>query len=323
MNLVTVVTCTYNSSNYIIETLESIARQTYENIELIISDDASYDDTILKVEGWLQQEEIKKRFVKSKILRVNKNTGVSANANRALKAASGDWIKYIGADDTLLPDCISNNVIHVKDNPNIKVLFSQVNMYINDFMETNFLYTTPDHIDNKSILWDQYDSEIQYKMLLISDRIHFTPSIFLNTDTLKSVGGFDERFKLLEDYPLWLKLTKAGYRLFFMDKITVNYRKHAKAINNTDKQFIVNPNYFKNESFRRIYTYPNLPPLIRFYQRYNWYVCQIFRINSLNKSNRFNHFLSVLLTIYLNPGRYMIWLKRKFSSSNDNIYLNN
>jgi hypothetical protein len=131
---------------------------------------------------------------------------------------------------------------------------------------------------------------------------------------LISVGGFDERFKMLEDYPLWLNLTKKGHKLHFMDKVTVNYRQHSKAINNTGRIFLINPNYFKQEEFRKAYTYPYLPMDIRLKQRYVWYASQIFRFDWLNKKLRYNKLLYYLLTIYLNPFKYFIALRKRINS---------
>jgi hypothetical protein len=125
----------------------------------------------------------------------------------------------------------------------------------------------------------------------------------------------------MEDYPLWLNITKSGHKLYFMDKVTVNYRRHPNAINNTGALFIVNPNYFRTESFRRLYTYPFLPPLVRSEQKFRWTVTQIFRINGLNRSNWFNRAVHKLLTVYLNPSRIIMSLQKRLDISvSDNDY---
>lgn len=323
MQLGTVIITTYNSGNFIIETLESILKQSYPNIELIIGDDASTDDTMEKVRFWLEKDHNRNRFSNVRIVEVPENTGPSVNANRTLQIANGAWVKFLGADDTLLPHCISDNMKYVSENTKTRVLFSKINLYRDTFEEKNFLFTTPNEISPDSIIWDERSAESQYKMLLLSDRIHFTPSVFLHRETLLSVGGFDERFKFMEDYPLWLNLTRNGHKLYFMDKVTVNYRRHAKAINNTGIDYLVNPNYFRQENFRRLYTYPSLPLDIRYNQRYNWLACQVFRFNWLNRKNKINRFLFILLTIYLNPFKYYIWLKKRLSRNlrNNEFYI--
>lgn len=313
--LVTIVVSTYNSGKFIIETLDSFVNQTYSNIELIIGDDASTDDTITKVKNWLSVESNKRKFKDVKLIEVEVNTGVSANANRSLHKATGDWIKFIGADDVLLPNCISDNVEFVSQNTDVRVLFSKINIYKNTFEAHNFVFTAPDEISHESIVSPHRTAQSQYQMLLRNDSIHFTPSVFLHRETLLMAGKFDERFRLLEDYPLWLNFTKKGHKLFFMDKITVNYRTHAQAINNTGEQHIVNPNYFKQEEFRRIYTYPNLPLDERLYQRHVWYVSQLFRSKSFNKIGWVNRVLYDVLTIYTNPFRYYLKVKKIIKSN--------
>ena len=150
-------------------------------------------------------------------------------------------------------------------------------------------------------------------MLLVTDRIHFSPSVFLHRETLLSVGGFDEGFRLMEDYPLWLNLTKNGHKLYYMDKVTVNYRQHSKAINNTGTNYLVNLNYFRTEDFRRIYTYPFLPADVRLSQRFYWYASQIFRCDYLNRNRMAGRFLLSFMTIYCNPFRYFIWVRKRFN----------
>lgn len=308
--LITIVVSTYNSSKFIIETLNSFVAQTYPNIELIIGDDASSDDTITKVRKWLSVDDNKSKFSNIKIIEVNVNTGVSANANRSLHKATGEWIKFIGADDVLLPNCISDNVAFLSKNREVRVLFSKVNKYSETFEPRNYITTVPGFINPDSVVSPHHTATSQYQMLLRNDSIHFTPSVFLHRKTLLSIGGFDERFKLLEDYPLWLNLTKNGYKLYFMDKITVNYRTHSQAINNTGKQHVVNPNYFRQEEFRKIYTYPYLPIAERLNQRHVWYMSQIFRSKWLNKVNGITSLLHGILTFYINPFRYYLKIKK-------------
>jgi alpha-1,3-rhamnosyltransferase len=159
-------------------------------------------------------------------------------------------------------------------------------------------------------------------MMLRSDRINYTPSAWLHRETLLSVGGFDERFKLLEDWPLWLNLTKNGHRLYFMDKSTVNYRTHSGAICNTGERYALDPEFFRVEDFRKIYIYPNLPLDILLDDRFTWYAAQIFRWDRINRNRSLNVFLLNLLTVYLNPFRYYIFLKKRLRKDlkNNELY---
>lgn len=307
--LVSVIIASYNSSKFIIETLESIRTQTWKNIELIITDDCSTDDTLEVCTAWLNKHSA--RFRNISVITTDHNTGVPANVNRGLNASSGEWIKILGADDTLKEDCLEINMRMVATDARIKVLFSRVDVFRDTFEPVNKLRTIPgDPFSPDSIMATGRDAASQYKMLLVCDRIHYSPSVFINNETLKSVGGFDERFKLLEDHPLWLNLTKSGNRLHFMDEVTVNYRQHSWAINNTGEKHIVNPNYLKTNEFRKIYTYPFLPADVRMDQVYSWNVSRIFFIKMFNRNTKLNRLLFSLLTIYLNPFRYILWMRK-------------
>lgn len=310
--VVSVIISTYNSSSFITETLESIADQIWHDLELIVTDDSSTDNTVEVCRQWIKEN--RDRFVHTELITSNKNTGISANANRGLRAAKGKWIKFLGADDTLKTNCIEDNMAFIASYPEAQVLFSQVEVYKDNFDINNYLKTIPGVISpNGSILSTGITAEAQYKMLLLSDRIHFSPSLFIQRETLLSVGGFDERFPMMEDYPLWLNLTKAGHRLCFLDKETVNYRQHSAAINNINKEYLIKPNYFRTEEFRRIYTYPNLPVDVRMNNRLTWYLSQVFRCSWLNINNRRNRILHLIFTVWLNPFRYYLWLRKRFN----------
>lgn len=312
--LVSVIIAAYNSSPFIVATLESISKQTWRDIELIITDDCSKDDTVELCRSWINQN--RNRFVRAEIFTSEINTGVPANANRGFHVANGIWLKFLAGDDTLKSTCIEDNMTWITSHPEVKVLFSRIDVYKNTIEPTNFLETIPgDPFQPQGIMALGRTVKSQYKMLLLGDKIHFTPSLFINREILLSVGAFDERFRLLEDYPLWLNLTRNGNKLSFMDKVTVNYRRHSKAINNTGIPCLINPNYFKQEDFRKVYTYPHLPAIIRLNQQFNWYLSQIFRFEWLNKNKKPNRFLLALLTTYMNPFKYYIYLKKRLVKS--------
>ncbi|MBN1386949.1 MAG: glycosyltransferase [Bacteroidales bacterium] len=322
--LVSIVVVTYNSSQFVIETLESVSQQTWNDIELIITDDFSSDDTIEVCLGWLNTNNNKDRFIRTEIIKAKSNSGVPANANRGLYAAKGDWLAFLAGDDTLKPDYIRDNMTHIASRPEIKVLLSGVEVYKDTFEPQNLLRITPEDAYNQnSIVAPGRSADSQYRMLLLHDRIHYTPSLFINRETLTKVGGFDERFKLLEDYPLWLNLTRNGYKIYFMDKVTVNYRRHSKSIYNTGDTYLIEPNYFQEENFRRIYTYPNMPADIRLNERFFWYASQIFRWKWLNKNILPNRMLLSLLTLYLNPFKYFIWIRKRLNKglNNNELYM--
>lgn len=307
--LISIIIATYNSDPFILQTLESIRNQSWKKIELIITDDCSTDDTVEVCRKWIHENKF--RFYNSEIITSEKNQGVAANANRGLSRANGEWIKFLGADDTLKPECLEDNIAHINSNTEIKVLFSRVDIYKNIFEPGNYIRTVPEvPYAAHGLLSENRTADSQYRMLLVSDRIHFTPSVFMNREAMIALGGFDERFPMLEDYPLWLKCTKNGLKLYFMNKITVNYRQHSKAINNTGARRIVNHNFFRQEHFRKLCTYPYLPLDKRLEQRFTFLASQVFRLNFFNRDSKFFRFLHSLLTTYINPFSHFIRFRR-------------
>ena len=93
MKLVSVVVLAYRSADTIIETLESIKKQTYPKIELIVTDDCSPDNTVEVVENWMRDN--KGCLSDMKLVTTEKNTGLPSNINRGLRAATGMYYKGI------------------------------------------------------------------------------------------------------------------------------------------------------------------------------------------------------------------------------------
>jgi glycosyltransferase involved in cell wall biosynthesis len=306
--LVSVPVLTYNAALFVEETLESIYNQTYQNIELIVSDDCSKDNTVEIVTKWCEQERVKKRFADIKIITVPKNTGIPSNFNRCIRASQGEWIKLLSGDDALMPNCVIDNLSHVINYPEIKILFSFTRVYQNYFNEANFVKLNPAKYP-RNIIKPGISANEQYATLLKGNKVSFTPSSFYNKAALLDVGLVDEDI-YSEDYQLFLKLTKKGYNLHFMDKETVLYRQHDNASNNTIVEYIIKPHYFKTETFRRRYIYPNISRISRLEKKFSWIVNQVFTFETMNKKTKLNQFVHYFLNTVCNPFKYMGFLKK-------------
>jgi len=237
--LVSVVVITYNSSQYIQETLDSVFSQSYSNIELIIADDFSKDNTINLCREWIDSHQ--NRFSDIKLVASSTNRGVAANCNNGLRNSSGDWIKFIAGDDILCPGCVDDNLLFLSKNSSISVLFSKVLLFRfnNDVFEELGNFPKTDQIALFNI-----GASDQNKELLYNNFVWTAPSSFIKRELLDVVGGYDERFPFVEDYPMWLKLTRLGIPLFYFDKVTVLYRQE-NSLTRTESSWI-NSLYFKS-----------------------------------------------------------------------------
>jgi glycosyltransferase involved in cell wall biosynthesis len=159
--LVSIIVVTYNSSKYVLETLESAKAQTYQNIELIISDDASQDDTVQICKNWLLQN--RERFVRTDLITVINNTGISANCNRGVNFSKGEWIKLIAGDDILMEKCISLNIYQVSQNKNIKIIFSNCQLF--NVVDNKIMNLRSQPLEEQKI-WFRCDAKNQYLQML-------------------------------------------------------------------------------------------------------------------------------------------------------------
>jgi len=227
--LISIIVITYNSAQFVLETLESIKYQDYNNIELIITDDCSKDNTVELCKNWASEN--KERFTCLQILTVEKNTGIPSNCNRGLKAANGLWIKYIAGDDALKTNCITTNYNYVIENKTIEILQTKSDVYNDVLINEQFIGTLP---AVKSHHFFDASFKEQYRMLFRRNYVA-APSMFLNRKVVLNVGGFDEDFKSFEDITMWLNLTKVGHKIYFLNVATVNYRIHIDSVSKQSK----------------------------------------------------------------------------------------
>lgn len=246
--LVSVPVITYNSSKFVLETLESIKAQTYQNIELIISDDCSTDNTIELCRKWV--EENKERFVRTHIITSEVNTGVSANLNRAEANCQGEWVKGIAGDDLLMPNCIADCVEYVQQHPNVIYLFGRIEAFgASDEQNRHFAENVFDY--------SFFDLEVdgQLERLVFGSNCVPASTCFYNRQKSIVLGiRNDERIPLLEDWPKWINILEKGVKLEFMDKTLVKYRIHNTSISTSSCASVrfVESNYL----FDLYYRYP-------------------------------------------------------------------
>ena len=222
--LVSIVVASYNASKTIIETLDSIKNQTYSPLELIIADDCSQDDTAIKCEEWLAENQ--NRFVRSKLIVNEENKGISANFNIGVRASSGEWIKIFG-DDILLPDAIEQNVAFVAKN-DCNIVISRMIFFSDETKEVikvhpqeNYILPVSNH--------DQYIAQIQNNLGTPS------PTWFYKRELYDKLGGYDEHYRLFDDIPFDYKILKSGNCFSYMPQVTVLYRITNTSVSNNKK----------------------------------------------------------------------------------------
>lgn len=225
-DLFSVIVLTYNQEDLVTECLQSVLEQTYTNIELIISDDASKDNTLKVVEHWAEKN--RKRFRNIHIVTSTSNKGIPANHNRGLSVARGEFVKFIGGDDILLPNALTDVAHFFQKEPKASVCVTIVEPfgYLGAFKHVK---TIP---DKKWYFLFEKDAKFQFQALSSHCFIP-GPCLFFKRDVFEKTGLFDENFRKFEDWPFLLKLTAQGIKLHFLPKTTVRWRIHPASTSNS------------------------------------------------------------------------------------------
>ncbi len=193
--LVSVCIPAYNNAAYIKETIDSILNQTYPNIELVICDDKSKDNTVEVIES-IKDDRIK-------LYKNEKNLGMSGNWNNCLSKCTGEFIKLICADDMLAKDCLEKEVQALIDNPSAVLAESDTRLFDLDGNPKGFYkrYKTSGLENGKKIARDGFFVKNYFGAPLANT---FRRSI------LEKAGGFDTWYTYILDYDFWVTLACMG-----------------------------------------------------------------------------------------------------------------
>lgn len=278
-----IVIITYNFEKIILGCLESIKKQTYKNFEIIISDDCSKDDTIKICEKW--KEENKEKF-SIKILTSRENQGVVKNLNRGVKEARGEWVKTLAGDDLLEKDALENIYKFIQKNKKSEIIFSRVQRFIEEDNIIKLLDIIPENVEI-------YNKNVKEQLeVILEDNFIVAPSAIIKNELLRKVNYYDERFRMVEDYPFWIKLLKNDVKFYFLDRITVMYRQSPNSVSGLKKGAKVNPIIldFKKKFYREIYSKEVASPLKK-WDRYIEIKREEFILRNGNKSSIFTQLL--------------------------------
>ena len=206
-DLVSVIVPCYNTAKYVRETMESIFNQTYKNLEIILVDDGSTDNTPILL------NEFRERDSRVKIVRIN-NGGVSnARMTGYKQSTSKKYVVFLDSDDTIAPTYIEKCIIMAEKGYDI-------------------VYTKARYFDARKGPF--YLPEFQLLDFLCGNCITVTSMIRKSLFDL--VGGYDTKIKFMEDWDCYISLIKNGAKVYRIPEELFFYRKRADASSSTDTQ---------------------------------------------------------------------------------------
>ncbi len=215
-NLVTVGVALYNHENYIVQCLESIVKQTYSNVELIVIDDGSPDSSYEVAKNYLESQEYNSNF----IIHTRANKGMCNTLNEIAKLSSGEYISFIGSDDYWSLNKIEEQVHFLKNNPNYALVHSNsIKVDEND----NQIGTLD--MSGKKNSGDLFESIVHGKGGIN------TPSHLYRTFVYDTIGYYDPILKF-EDTDFWLRLTR-NFQVGYINKNHSYYRWHGENLSDS------------------------------------------------------------------------------------------
>ena len=206
--LVSVVIPCYNHEKFVQDSIQSVIDQDYENIELIIIDDGSKDNSVIKIKEMV--ESCKRRFTRFEF-RSRANIGLSATLNEGVEWCEGEYISPFASDDIMFKNKTSDQLKLFIDYPDIVGVFGAVQK-INQKNE-------------KLEKIRQADKIFEFNDLIYTDRFLPAPTQMLKLDAIRKAGGYVEGM-IIEDWYIYLKILENGNSFVYKDDLYCYYRVH-------------------------------------------------------------------------------------------------
>ena len=210
--LVSVIMANYSGGRYIERAIDSVLAQTITDLELIISDDASPDDSVAKAVAR------QVRDPRVKLVLADKNGGPARCRNRALEAARGRWIAIVDSDDLIHPERFER-LLAVAERSDVEIVADDLLHFHEDGAPSRLLL--PDH--------QQVSLEVAPRDWILAGE-RGTPPLgyikpLIRASLLKRLR-YDETLRIGEDYDLVLRLLLGGARLLIVPEPWYFYRRH-------------------------------------------------------------------------------------------------
>ena len=210
---VSVAICLFNSSRFIVETLESVFAQTFDDYDVIMVDDGSTDGCADLVERHYRDPRV--RLIRQT------HQGLSMARRVSIAAATADYVAFLDHDDLWVPDKLERQVAAASADPSVALHFSDC-----------------EYIDERGqplgVLSDEYrlaslDLTRAYAELLQRGCFVWQSTVFAKTAVLKAVNGFNPEYPYIADYDTWLRIARR-HRLRYLPNVLAKWRTYRRSL---------------------------------------------------------------------------------------------
>ncbi|MDY6986993.1 MAG: glycosyltransferase [Thermodesulfobacteriota bacterium] len=214
---VSVIIATYNYGHFILDAIDSVLEQSVLDLEIIIVDDGSEDNT----------SKILHPYRKRLNYIYQKNAGLSAARNTGIANSTGEFIQFLDADDMLGPDTLIAQLRYLQRHPDVDIVVCRNRL---------FEVTSPDGHPLCSGTWHLFQRGLDLHLCYFNIA---PPHAFLcRRRAIIETGWFDTRLKACEDYDFWLRAAVRGFVPHYNPQGLVYYRRHKESMSaNSVNQF--------------------------------------------------------------------------------------
>lgn len=205
---ISVIIPTYNRASMINEAVESVLSQKYKDIELIVVDDGSSDNTAEMLRPYLDRV----IYIKQE------NQGNAAARNTGLKEAKGELIAFNDSDDLWVEDKLEKEVRYLEEHPDVDMVCGNGIIFGNtkDAGRLVISQSRAESLEKKGIT---------VKDIFMKSTIR-TPTVVIRKKVIDALGGFDGNLRVCVDGDFSLRLLGSGYKAAFINDIFFKLRKH-------------------------------------------------------------------------------------------------
>lgn len=213
--LVTIAITSYNYAEHVRDAVASALNQTYRNLEVLVLDNASTDDSVAVIRTFDSDERLR-------IVIHAENIGIQRNHNAAIDHARGEFLVFLSADDVLLPTFIEDAIAYRRRHSEIDIVY----MTIATMDRTGNILGNFDHPALDSA--ESYSGRNEFASLLTRDMYMYLPTILFPIEVFAELGYLDETITILLDYEFVIRMAAAGKRFGFCSTPSALIRMHGE-----------------------------------------------------------------------------------------------
>ncbi|MEG4352393.1 glycosyltransferase [Microcoleus sp. LAD1_D3] len=254
--LISVIIPAYNGDRYIVQAVESALGQTFTNLEIIVVDDGSTDNTQQVLQPYLDRI----RYI------YHENQGVGVARNLACQLAQGEFLAFLDADDYFLPSKLEKQLACFDADPGL------------DMVQTGWLLVDETGREISAVKPWQQASKLDLESFILYKCVR-PSAMMLRQKWWEKLGGFDSQFPLAEDLDFALRLALKGCKTVWLEETLTCYRQHNSNLMSSGFRVMKNIEIVMKKFFAR----PHLPLSIRQlknperYQCLKWLAWRMYR----------------------------------------------